>query len=113
MRIRSVAIALAALAAYIVSGAVRPAPRPALKVRLAEGIDLIGIVHWGLNTYTDREWGYGDEDPGLLNPAKFDADQINTGTPGGDFFRMRFEKVTQVSGAFTSANCTAFMVRWL
>ena len=67
---------LAASAACTTLGAVRPAPRPALKARLAEGIDLIGIVHWGLNTYTDREWGYGDEDPALLNPAKFNADQI-------------------------------------
>ena len=76
MRIRSVAVVVAALAAYSAVSAVRPVPRPALKARLAEGIDLIGIVHWGLNTYTDREWGYGDEDPGLLAPAKFDADQI-------------------------------------
>ena len=67
---------LAASAACTALGAVRPAPRPALKARLAEGIDLIGIVHWGLNTYTDREWGYGDEDPALLNPATFNADQI-------------------------------------
>ena len=56
MRIRSVAIVVAALAASSALGAVRPVPRPALKARLAEGIDLIGIVHWGLNTYTDREW---------------------------------------------------------
>ena len=76
MRIRSVAIVVAALAASGALGMVRPVPRPALKARLAEGIDLIGIVHWGLNTYTDREWGYGDEDPALLNPAKFNADQI-------------------------------------
>ena len=54
----------------------RPAPRPALAARLAEGPEIYGIVHWGLNTYTDREWGFGDEDPAMLDPGKFDADQI-------------------------------------
>ena len=61
------------LAAY---SATRPVPSKALAARLAEGIDLIGIVHWGLNTFADCEWGHGNEDPALLNPARFDADQI-------------------------------------
>ena len=51
----------------------RPAPRPALAARLAEGPEIYGIVHWGLNTYTDKEWGFGDEDPAMLNPVKFDS----------------------------------------
>ena len=59
-----------------VSAFARPSPSPALMKRLVEGPEVIGIVHWGLNTYTDREWGFGDEDPAMLNPAKFDADQI-------------------------------------
>ena len=75
MRIIVAAAALCAVGADV-QAAARPVPRPALRSRLEAGIDLIGIVHWGLNTFTDREWGYGDEDPALLNPAKFDADQI-------------------------------------
>lgn len=54
----------------------RPAPRPVQLRRIADGIERYGIVHWGLNTFTDREWGFGDENPADLNPAKFDADQI-------------------------------------
>ena len=67
----SMVCAIAALGA-----SARPVPRPAMAERLANGPEVIGIVHWGLNTYTDREWGYGDEDPAMLNPTKFDADQI-------------------------------------
>jgi len=67
------------LGAFLTCGALaqdRPVPRPAMAARLAADEDVIGIVHWGLNTYTDREWGYGDEDPALLNPSAFNADQI-------------------------------------
>ena len=53
-----------------------PEPRAALRKRLAEESEIIGIVHWGLNTYTDSEWGFGNADPALLAPAKFDANQI-------------------------------------
>jgi alpha-L-fucosidase len=63
-------------AKIVLAPGVVPIPRPALARRLESTCEVIGIVHWGLNTYTDREWGYGDEDPKLLDPPSFDADQI-------------------------------------
>jgi len=43
------------------------------------------IIHFGVDTYTDKEWGYGDEDPGLINPLNFDAMQIVGAAKAGGF----------------------------
>jgi alpha-L-fucosidase len=37
--------------------------------------ELVGFVHFSLNTFTGREWGYGDESPSLFAPAGLDPDQ--------------------------------------
>ena len=60
--VRSLMAAVVAAAGFV-QAAARPVPDRNLLERMRSGVDVIGIVHFGLNTFTDREWGYGSESP--------------------------------------------------
>ena len=38
-------------------------------------MEMYAFIHYSLNTYTDQEWGFGNEDPKLFNPADLDCRQ--------------------------------------
>ncbi|RYY56820.1 MAG: hypothetical protein EOO09_04920 [Chitinophagaceae bacterium] len=46
-------------------------------------MEMYALVHYGVDTYTDKEWGYGDESPGLINPSAFSAEQIVAAAKAG------------------------------
>jgi alpha-L-fucosidase len=57
-----------------------PPPRPLLPIPTARQLEwqrreMAMFIHFGINTFTGREWGTGDENPRIFEPDKLDASQ--------------------------------------
>ncbi len=60
-----------------------PLPTPG-QLRMAER-EMYAFCHFTVDTFTDKEWGGGDEQPAVFNPTAFDANQIVGALKAGGF----------------------------
>lgn len=50
-------------------------PTPSGMQMTWQEMETIGFIHYSINTYTDMEWGFGNESPSLFNPTNLDCRQ--------------------------------------
>jgi alpha-L-fucosidase len=50
-------------------------PMPSENQLQWQDMEMYAFIHYSLNTYTDQEWGFGNEDPQLFNPSDLDCRQ--------------------------------------
>jgi alpha-L-fucosidase len=70
---------LVVFTACVAASAVEPpapcGPLPSERHLRWHELEYYGFIHFTVNTFTDKEWGYGDESPQIFNPSELDVRQ--------------------------------------
>jgi len=72
-------VGLILISARALGGVGPPAPYgpvPSARQLEWERMEFVGFAHFTVDTFTGKEWGYGDESETVFNPTNFDASQI-------------------------------------
>ncbi|HQK94501.1 MAG TPA: alpha-L-fucosidase [Armatimonadota bacterium] len=70
------ALLMAAMAADAADAPAPYGPLPSRRQLAWHQLEFYGFLHFTVNTFTDKEWGFGDEPESVFSPTDFDADQI-------------------------------------
>ena len=50
-------------------------PIPSERQKIWQEMEYYAFIHFNMNTFTNLEWGYGNESPSTFNPTELDTDQ--------------------------------------
>ena len=50
-------------------------PIPSERQKIWQKMEYYAFIHFNMNTFTNMEWGFGDESPSTFNPTELDTDQ--------------------------------------
>ncbi len=75
-----IGFSLLVMMVFTTPGGAVDAPKPLFPIPAEQQIawqemEYIAFAHFGMNTFTNKEWGDGTEDPALFNPTEFNARQ--------------------------------------